>query len=68
MQRNIGSHIRRVRRQRGLSQQQLARKAGIHPGHLGQVERGEVNFQLGTLVHIVRALEMKVEKFLKGIA
>jgi ribosome-binding protein aMBF1 (putative translation factor) len=68
MQRDIGNQIRRVRLQRGLSQQKLARKAGIHPGHLGQVERGEVNFGMGTLVHIARAFDMKVAKFLKGIA
>jgi transcriptional regulator with XRE-family HTH domain len=68
MQRRIGSHIRLVRLHHGLSQQQLAKKAGLHPGHLGQVERGEVNFGMGTLIHIVRALDMKVAKFLKGIA
>ena len=37
----IGSQIRILRKNKNLSQEELAFKAGFHPTYIGQVERGE---------------------------
>jgi DNA-binding XRE family transcriptional regulator len=54
----LGGRIHHFRTQRGLSQGQLARKAGIHPMHLSALERG-VRFPcLGAVIAIAEALDM----------
>lgn len=37
----IGLQIRILRKNKKLSQEELAFKAGLHPTYIGQVERGE---------------------------
>jgi len=37
----IGTAIRQFRKQAGVSQEQLAEKADLHPVYIGKIERGE---------------------------
>jgi transcriptional regulator with XRE-family HTH domain len=39
----VGTNVRRLRKERGLSQEELAGEAGIAMRHLGRIERGEGN-------------------------
>nr|WP_316628206.1 helix-turn-helix transcriptional regulator [uncultured Brevundimonas sp.] len=39
----VGANIRRLRKERGLSQEALAGEAGLAMRHLGRIERGEGN-------------------------
>ena len=39
----MADYIHRLRKQLGLSQQQVALKAGIHPQSLGKLERGKTS-------------------------
>lgn len=39
----VGENIRRLRKDRGLSQEALAGEAGLAMRHLGRIERGEGN-------------------------
>ena len=39
----VGANVRRLRKSRGLSQEELAGEAGIAMRHLGRIERGEGN-------------------------
>lgn len=39
----VGANIRRLRKERGLSQETLAGEAGLAMRHLGRIERGEGN-------------------------
>jgi transcriptional regulator with XRE-family HTH domain len=42
----IGERIRNFRRERGLSQEELAHLASLHSTYIGQIERGEKNMTL----------------------
>jgi transcriptional regulator with XRE-family HTH domain len=53
----LGEAIRRARVECGLSQEALADAAGLHPTHLGGLERGVRNPSYATLVRLSRALD-----------
>ncbi|MDT8837798.1 helix-turn-helix domain-containing protein [Paraburkholderia fungorum] len=52
----LGEAIRRVRKERGLSQEQLALTAEVDLSYLGRVERGDNAAALLTLKRIADAL------------
>jgi len=52
----VGFSIRRIREQRGLSQEKLAALAGLHRAYIGQIERGQKNIGLKNLEKIAKAL------------
>jgi transcriptional regulator with XRE-family HTH domain len=54
----FGRVLRRIRRERDLSQDALAHIAGIASKHLSELERGRKEPRLGTLVQLAEALEM----------
>jgi len=53
----FGSKIAKIRKNKGLSQESLAAKVGIHRNHMGRIERGETNPPLNTVVKIGRILK-----------
>lgn len=56
LQRIVGRNIRRLRRERGLSQEELADEIGVHRTFMGGVERGERNLTLQTLERLAERL------------
>lgn len=52
----LGDAIRRIRKERGLSQEQLALSAEIDLSYLGRVERGDNNVAVLRLACIAEAL------------
>lgn len=57
----IGREIRRVRKEEGLSQQELAQKAGISQQLISRIEKGKENISLITLKKISKALGRRAE-------
>jgi transcriptional regulator with XRE-family HTH domain len=53
--------IVRRRRQLGLTQKELAAKAGTHQSSISRIESGEHDIQLSTLIQIAEALEATVD-------
>lgn len=53
----LGAAIRRIRKVKGISQEALAAKAGLDRTYIGNVERGESNVAVITLVQIADALD-----------
>jgi transcriptional regulator with XRE-family HTH domain len=49
-QRRLGAHLRRLREDRTLTQEQAAEAIGIHAKHLQRLESGSANATLATLV------------------
>jgi len=56
--------LRTIRMDRGLSQEQLAKKSGIDRTYISGVERGVRNITLDSLETIILALDTKPELFL----
>jgi len=54
----MGAVLRRERLAAGLSQAQLANKAGVTPGYISQVETGYANVTLGKLEELLVALNV----------
>jgi len=60
----VGFNIRRIREERGLSQEELADLAGLHRAYIGQIERGEKNIGLKNLEKIAKALNISIKVLL----
>ena len=55
----LGRTIRRLRKQRGLSQMKLAELAGVHLNEISNVERGERDARITSLLKIARGEKLK---------
>ena len=53
---SFGDNIRTTRLKRGVSQEELAQRAGIERSYMGQIERGEGNPSFKKIVNISNAL------------
>lgn len=54
-----GKRIKKIREKLGLTQAQVAKKAGININYFAVIERGEVNPSLEKLEKIAKALGVK---------
>lgn len=61
----VGRHIKRIRIQRGLSQQEVAQGARISTVQFRKIEKGEGNPELSTLSNIAFSLEVDIGEFFK---
>ncbi|GMV87865.1 MAG: hypothetical protein AMXMBFR81_07960 [Chthonomonas sp.] len=61
----FGAAVRRARVAKGISQEELADRAGLHRTYLGDVERGVRNITLVSAEKIAGALETKLSALLE---
>ena len=64
----LGNRIRELRKAKGWAQEAFAHQCGMHRGHMGQIERGESNLTLSTLLVIAEKLETTVSGLFEEIA
>lgn len=63
---NLGLSIKLERVRRGLSQEELAERAGLHRTYIGMVERAERNITVVNLALIAKALGVSIGSLLDG--
>lgn len=61
----VGLNLQAFRRERGLSQEELAHRADIHQTYLSGVERGRRNPSILVLQRIAAALDIDLEDLTK---
>ena len=61
MVRSVGALVRDQRKQRGLSQGQLAEKVGVSRLWVGHLEKGKETVELGLVLRTLRVLELAVD-------
>lgn len=59
----VGRKIRQLRRQRKLTQVELAGRIGIHQSDLSRMEKGEYKVGLDTLLKILMTFNMGIGEF-----
>jgi len=57
----LGSIIRKVRKEQGLTQQQLASVCGVGVRFLREVERGKETSQIGLVIRVVSMLGLQIK-------
>jgi transcriptional regulator with XRE-family HTH domain len=63
----IGATVRRLRKQRSMTQEDLAWRAGVNTTVVGRLERGERDPRLSTITAVARGLDVKPARLLDGL-
>jgi len=63
----FGEKVRKLRVERGLSQEKLALLAGLHRTYIGAIERGERNVSLKNIEKIAKTLSVGIEELFRGL-
>ena len=61
----FGENVREIRKEQGLSQEQLSFKADLHRTYIGMIERAEKNITLSNIAKIAKALEVEMTELFK---
>jgi len=62
--RQFGDEVKRLRKAKGWSQEELAKKAGLHRTYIGSIERSERNVSLMNIQRIAKALNIEIRNLL----
>lgn len=64
LRKRLGKNLKEARLKTGMTQAEVADKAGIHPNYYARIERGEANPSQEKLFGITKALKVKSSKIL----
>lgn len=58
----FGDKVRELRKEKGLSQEELSFKADLHRTYIGMIERAEKNITLANIEKIANALNVNIKE------
>lgn len=58
-----GKRLREIRKEKNMTQEELAEKANLHYTYIGVVERGQKNISLLNIEKISKALKVNLAEF-----
>ena len=61
----FGQKVREERAKLGLSQEELAGRAGVHRTYIGMIERAEKNITLENIEKVAKALNVPIDYLMK---
>ena len=59
----FGERVRELRKEKKLSQEELAHNAGLHRTYVGMIERAEKNITLVNIEKVANALGIELKDF-----
>ena len=62
----LAKHIRKVRKEQKITQEDLAFKSGLNSAYIGHLERGVYSPTMFVIWKMAQALDVTLEEFLKG--
>jgi len=60
----LGRAVRELRARRGLSQESLGFRSGLHRNYVGAIERGEINPTFRVLMQLARGLDLQLSEII----
>ena len=66
LRRILARNLKRLRRERGLTQEELADRAGLNRNYVGMIEREENAATVDTLEALAEALQVDVSRLIEG--
>jgi len=61
----LGRAVRELRARRGLSQEELGFRSGLHRNYVGAIERGEINPTFRVLMKIAAGLQVPLSELVQ---
>ena len=58
----FGERVRKIRKEKELSQEEFAHKADLHRTYIGMIERAEKNITLVNIEKIANALDVAIKE------
>jgi len=62
IQKKVGERVRKLRKRKEISQEELAHRAGLHRTYIGMIERAEKNITLLNIEKIANALDVAIKE------
>ena len=66
IRRQVGRNLKRIRKERGWSQEELAFESGLHRTYISGIERGARNPTILILARLADTLRVAVDEIVKG--
>jgi len=63
----FGEKVRQLRKDLGLSQEELSFRANLHRTYIGMIERGEKNITIENIQKIANALDVSIKTLFEEI-
>ena len=60
----LAQNVRRLRKQLGVSQEELAHRAKVHRTYMGSIERSEQNISIDNIEKLAKALDVEPHQLL----
>lgn len=62
VKKSFGENLRRVRKAKGFSQEQLAHASGLDRSYVGKIERGQVNLTIEKINVLAKTLSCSLKE------
>jgi transcriptional regulator with XRE-family HTH domain len=61
----FGKHLRQLRKQKGVSMEELALQADVEYTQIANIERGKINTTISTVLAVAEALDAEVSELFR---
>ena len=66
IRRQVGQNVKRIRKERDWSQEELAFKSGLHRTYISGIERGARNPTILILARLAETMRVTIDELVKG--